>query len=66
MIRGYYAGINGDGKVTLDQMKNNKWKVLKTLKVFDRIDPNKFYHLKVVTSQNTIKVYVNDTRTPVI
>ncbi|WP_408011291.1 family 16 glycoside hydrolase [Pseudalkalibacillus sp. A8] len=65
-VRGFYAGISGDGKVTLNQMKNNKLHVLKTSKVFNSIDPNKFYHLKVVTSKNTIKVYVNNTRTPVI
>lgn len=65
-IRGYYAGISGDGTVTLNQLKNNKPQVLKSLKVFDSIDPNKFYHLKVVTSEKNIKVYVNDTLTPVI
>jgi len=65
-IHGFYVGLNGEGKVTLNEMKNNKKQVLKTLKVFDSIDPNMFYHLKVVTSQSTIKIYVNNTRTPVI
>ncbi|MEH7308756.1 family 16 glycoside hydrolase [Neobacillus drentensis] len=65
-VRGYYAGISGDGTVTLNQIKNNKQQVLESLKVFDSIDPNKFYHLKVITSQKNIKVYVNDTHTPVI
>ncbi|MGE7758524.1 family 16 glycoside hydrolase [Peribacillus sp. NPDC097895] len=65
-VRGYYAGISVDGHVTLNQMKNNKRQVLKTSKVFDRIDPNKLYHLKVVTNKNDIRVYVNDTVTPVI
>ena len=65
-VRGYYAGISGNGTLTLNQIKNNKRQVLKSLKLFDRIEPNKFYHLKVVTSQKSIKVYVNDTVTPAI
>ncbi|MEH7333910.1 family 16 glycoside hydrolase [Neobacillus drentensis] len=65
-VRGYYAGISGDGSVTLNQLKNKKQQVLKSLKVFDGIDPNKFYHLKVVTSKKNINVYVNDMHTPVM
>lgn len=65
-VNGFYAAIGGDGKVTLNELKNNKRMVLESTKAFDRIDPNKLYHLKVVTSKNAIKVYVNNTVTPVI
>ncbi|UJF35810.1 family 16 glycoside hydrolase [Paenibacillus hexagrammi] len=64
-VKGYYAGLSGDGNVILGRMNNN-WTPLKIVKKFDSVDPNRFYHLKVVTYGNDIKVYVNDTRTPVL
>ncbi|MFD9627230.1 family 16 glycoside hydrolase [Peribacillus muralis] len=65
-VDGFYAGIGSDGNVTLTEWKNKKRTVLESLKAFDRIEANKPYHLKVVTSKNTIKVYVNNTVTPMI
>ncbi|MBP1965484.1 family 16 glycoside hydrolase [Paenibacillus aceris] len=64
-VKGYYAGLSGDGKVTLGRMNNN-WTPLKQVKVFDTIDPNRYYHMKVVTYQDDIKVYINDSQTPVL
>lgn len=64
-VQGYYAGLSGDGKVTLGRMNNN-WTPLKQVKVFDTIDSNRYYHMKVVTYQNDIKVYVNDSQKPVL
>ena len=60
-VQGYYAGLSGDGKTTLGHM-NNDWTPLKQVKVFDTIDPNRYYHMKVITYQNDIKVYVNDSQ----
>lgn len=64
-VRGYYAGISGEGKVILGRM-NNDWQQLKEVKAFDSMDPARFYHLKITAYQNQIKVYVNNTRTPVL
>lgn len=64
-VKGYYAGLSGDGKITLGRMNNN-WTPLKQVKVFDTIDPNRYYHMKVITYQNDIKVYVNDSQKPVL
>lgn len=64
-VQGYYAGLSGDGKVTLGRMNNN-WTPLKSVKVFDNTDPNRFYHMKVVTYGDEIKVYVNDSQKPVL
>lgn len=64
-VRGYYAGLSNNGTVILGRMNNN-WTALKTVQAFTSIDPNRFYHLKVVTYQNRIKIYVNDTQKPII
>lgn len=64
-VRGYYAGLSNNGTVVLGRMNNN-WTALKTVKALPNIDANRSYHLKVVTYQNRIKVYVNDTVKPII
>ncbi|MEK8128502.1 family 16 glycoside hydrolase [Paenibacillus filicis] len=64
-VQGYYAGLSGDGQVILGRMNNN-WQPLKLVKAFDKIDFNRYYHMKVVTYKNEIKVFVNDSQKPVI
>ncbi|UQZ82672.1 Gellan lyase precursor [Paenibacillus konkukensis] len=64
-VQGYYAGLSGDGKITLGRMNNN-WQPLKSVKAFDSIDFNRYYHMKVVTFGDEIKVYVNDSQKPLL
>jgi hypothetical protein len=64
-VRGYYAGLSNNGTVILGRMNNN-WTALQTIQAFTSIDSNRSYHLKVVTYQNRIKIYVNDTQKPII
>jgi hypothetical protein len=61
---GYYAGLDdGQNKVVLGKA-NGSWTQITTAAM--TINPNTWYHMKVVASGSTIKVYVTDMATPKI
>ncbi|MBT3149453.1 family 43 glycosylhydrolase [Streptomyces sp. CHD11] len=59
--RGYYAGIGADGKVVLGRVDNG-WTPLRTVPL--RIDPGSTHRLRVTAVGSSLKVYVDDMRTP--
>lgn len=61
---GYYVGISADGDFIQLGKAGNNWTELNRTSM--TIDPNIKYHMKIVASGTSIKVYVNDMNTPKI
>ncbi|GGW98559.1 hypothetical protein GCM10010297_20410 [Streptomyces malachitofuscus] len=60
---GYYAGISGNGTVVLGRV-NDSWTPLRTARL--RITPGSTHRLRVTAVGSSLKVYVDDMRTPKI
>jgi hypothetical protein len=63
-FRGYYVGISANGDFIQLGKASNNWTELS--RVTMPIDPDVSYHMKVIGSGTSIKVYVNDMITPKI
>lgn len=58
---GYYAGITSSGRVVLGRA-NNDWKEIRSRLI--GIDRGRVYRLKVVATEPSISVFVDDMKTP--